>query len=93
MGRRHGGKSARPGPRRKRGAGARRDAGPLASQMAGKRRPKAPPNTPGAPGRAGLGRTRAGTPFVLPSLATRASHLGNPESVSIKGVHLGNSSL
>jgi hypothetical protein len=28
--------------------------------------------------RAGLGRTRAGTPFVLPSLATRASHLGNP---------------
>ncbi len=25
-----------------------------------------------------LGRTRAGTHLVLPSLATRASHLGNP---------------
>ncbi len=36
--------------------------------------------------RAGLGRTRAGTPFVLPSLATRASHLGNPGYDFISGV-------
>jgi YHS domain-containing protein len=33
--------------------------------------------------RAGLGRTPAGTPFVLPSLATRASHLGNPRLVRL----------
>ncbi len=25
----------------------------------------------------GLGRTRAGSPFVLPIIATRTSHLGN----------------